>query len=322
MYHALAKVLCISCIFLSVSSCKEKKTYYPEGSIRSIIKEKFISNDFATIYYSNGKKAAEGKIDSNGLPKGTWTGYYYNGETFWECEFSDKAVLDSIVNPIEYQNLAYTNYKWMRQYYDSGELSAILQNLGDLGYWRDYYKNGSLHAEGYLDSFEMKQKRWKYYYSDGKIAHSFIFTNDIPPSFPCKKTDLDLYLEIIKTTEGNNIFFYFRLFTKEINPDSYEIQLLNARTTDRSYSIKNDGKGMFDILTYPYKIKMDSCILSDYGDGKKYITLAIIFHSQNCKKNENNQLFMFSIEDLKKRENGSWTYDAENDRFIIGRRHN
>lgn len=132
---------------------QEYKAYDPDGKIVYQNKKDGKNNYDASLYYSNGNKKREGRVQSGKL-SGAWKDYNMNGFLTSEDNYA--------VGKKDGKSVTY---------HDNGKVKAETDYAqGETnGYYREYYKNGALHMEGaYIMDKEIDL--WKTYYTNGKIS--------------------------------------------------------------------------------------------------------------------------------------------------------
>lgn len=188
------------------------KRYYPDGPIRAImVYNKDGSRAFATLYYQNGTKAAEG-VYAGTLKDSVWNYYSYYDKTLAGKEKFVKGKKEGIaVN-----------------YYPSGKKSQELEYKNDIkhGVWRQFYDNGSLkilatYSNGkrtgdfvvnYPDGKpewkgkyvnDVKEGKWINYNPDGSVSSEIEFVKGIAKNSEELNMKESKMLELIEKIKGS-----------------------------------------------------------------------------------------------------------------------
>lgn len=146
------------------------KRYYDDGIIKAIMVYNATGKAFATLFYQNGIKAAQGNYIGT-IKDSTWNYYSFYDKTLKGTE--------TFVNGKK-EGLSVN-------YYATGKISQELNYKNDLknGIWRQYYENGSLKISGtyiagkrtgvFIVNYPNNKPEWKGSYTDdvktGKWIH-------------------------------------------------------------------------------------------------------------------------------------------------------
>ncbi len=311
------------CIFISLCmcliSCVREEKYYEDGGLRTVLVKKIFSENVLTYYYKSGGKSAEGYVNENNSPIGKWTGYGEDGDVFWECEYVDNICLDTIIKPIEEQDVRCHIYKWMKQYYQEVVSMDILQvdSLWNVRMFYCGYGRGKMYAYGDMDKSDKETGRWNYYYPDGELAHSFVYEHGVGPAMPCEKVSKNISIDITSVVEKDVPVYYFRFHTYDINPGYKVVVQKNNDFQDAPIDIRNTVKdGEYCASMFPFRIEKSDVIVRNYGGKEEYLSIAVIFKNPDCESNANNVLFVLSAEDLHQR---NCFYDETIGKFLIER---
>ncbi|NJK97907.1 MAG: hypothetical protein HC905_26035 [Bacteroidales bacterium] len=147
------------------------KRYYDDGIIKAImVYDQTSIKTYATLYYQNGSKAAEGNYIGN-LKDSTWNYYSFYDKSLSNRENYVKGKKEGL----------------SISYYPSGKVSQELQFNNDMkhGIWKQYYESGSLKLSAtyvagkrsgeFLVNYPDDKPEWKGYYledmKDGVWMH-------------------------------------------------------------------------------------------------------------------------------------------------------
>jgi uncharacterized protein len=155
---------------------QEYKAYAPNGNIVYQNKKDGKNNYSATLYYSNGVKKREGRVE-DGERTGEWIEYNRNGfitskSNYLEGNKNGKSITYHYNGQIDIE----TDYEkgetngYYRKYFTNGKLKMEGAYINDkqIGEWHTYYMNGKLNYKNfYLDGV---LEGWQEYYTaHGKL---------------------------------------------------------------------------------------------------------------------------------------------------------
>ncbi|MBE0654558.1 MAG: toxin-antitoxin system YwqK family antitoxin [Bacteroidales bacterium] len=139
------------------------KRYFPEGGLSAEIRFlKDGTTSYATMYYTNGKKAAEGKFIYQ-QKDSTWNYYsFYNQRLAIMEEWKD-GQKDGVT----------------KKFYDNGSIAEITgwKNGMQHGTWIQYYENGALRLKSFFENGRQNGP-FESYTADGKPFISGNYLND------------------------------------------------------------------------------------------------------------------------------------------------
>jgi len=137
------------------------------------------------LHSSDNKVIYEGKLDKDGLKKGTWTSYFPNGSLKSTVNYVDNKLNGKVTN-----------------YYKSGKISSSYTMINDTihGLHTGYYDNGQISNIGYYNKGNLENK-WITYYKDGSLESQLFYHNSkqngIQKYFAVNgKLDYDTYFEL------------------------------------------------------------------------------------------------------------------------------
>lgn len=114
------------------------------------------------LYYLNGVKYADIRLNDNGNKEGLITDYYNTGAKNSEAYYKD-GIAEGM-----------STY-W---YYDGKKMSEVNYTNGEAdGYYTSWHANGNLQREGWYKN-DKRQGLWKYYHLNGKLRMEMYFLND------------------------------------------------------------------------------------------------------------------------------------------------
>lgn len=166
----------------------------------------------ATGFYNNGQKYRE--TNFNGYDRnGTDIKWYKNGAINWYmylkdgrmsfpyfsfhlngmleryCDYDRKLnrEFEKVWQPNgilsqETISIDSTEDGWIvKDYYESGNLSRIANYNVPRGYWVEYYENGKIGLEGYIENTQFCQiGRWREWHENGQLNREYYFKTDTP----------------------------------------------------------------------------------------------------------------------------------------------
>ncbi|MCK4747758.1 MAG: toxin-antitoxin system YwqK family antitoxin [Bacteroidales bacterium] len=138
--------------------------YYENGAVRARMKfDPFVDRSFTTLYYKNGKSAAEGWYEGKAKDS-VWT--YFS-------EFDGSVrIREPYVNGMLHGRV--------QSYYPEGHVSEEVfwvQN-NKKGSWKQFYKDGSLRLDGSYDK-DMLNGLYQVYYADSTIKVSGTYVDNL-----------------------------------------------------------------------------------------------------------------------------------------------
>jgi len=114
------------------------------------------------LYYANGNKSVDMKINENGFRNGLLTFYYTTGAKSEETNYKTGKLDGTSVS-----------------FYKNGQVKNEENYISDMkdGYFKSYFNNGILKKEGWYKE-DKKQGLWRFYHVNGTLSYEQYFQDD------------------------------------------------------------------------------------------------------------------------------------------------